>query len=69
MATQIARWGNSLAVRIPAPLAEQAGLADGSPVEIRAGDKGLHIRRPAHTLGALLAGITSENLPGGNSPW
>ena len=36
MKTQIARWGNSLAVRLPKQVAEQSGLAEGADVEVRA---------------------------------
>jgi antitoxin MazE len=31
---RIARWGNSLAVRIPRALAEQARLAEGAEIEL-----------------------------------
>jgi len=35
MATmQLAKWGNSLAVRIPKPLAEDAQLREGDPVTV-----------------------------------
>ena len=34
MKTAIAKWGNSLAVRLPRHLAEGANLTAGSPVEI-----------------------------------
>lgn len=32
---QIARWGNSLAVRIPAPLVAELGLSEGKEVSLR----------------------------------
>jgi antitoxin MazE len=32
---QIAKWGNSLAVRLPAKLVEQLGLKEGDEVELR----------------------------------
>jgi len=31
---QIVKWGNSLALRIPKPVAEEAGVREGDPVEI-----------------------------------
>jgi antitoxin MazE len=34
MRTEIARWGNSLAVRLPKQVLEQAGLAEGVAVEL-----------------------------------
>ena len=33
MELQVGKWGNSLAVRLPAPLARQAGLHEGSRVQ------------------------------------
>lgn len=66
MQTQIARWGNSLAVRIPQPLARAAALAEGTAVELVVEDGRLVLRpRPSAppSLADLLAGITPENLP------
>ncbi len=34
MQTRIQRWGNSLGLRIPKAFAEEAGVDDGSPVDI-----------------------------------
>jgi len=34
---QIAKWGNSLAVRLPAKLVEELGLKEGDEVEITKG--------------------------------
>ena len=34
MKTRVSRWGNSLALRIPRPLAIKAGLDENSPVEL-----------------------------------
>ncbi len=64
MSTQIGKWGNSLAVRIPAALAGQFGLKDGSPAEMVAGEGGILIRKAGYTLDELLEGITPENLHG-----
>ncbi len=61
----IQKWGNSLAVRIPKPLAEQAHITQGSLVEIKIVDDVLQIKPVApqqYTLAALLEGITEENL-------
>jgi antitoxin MazE len=46
MVAKIAKWGNSLGVRIPRPLLEVIGLTDNDSVEIIAEDKIL-ILRPA----------------------
>ena len=66
MQTQIARWGNSLAVRIPQPLAREIALSEGAAVDIEVEDGRIVLRpRPAEepSLANLLAGITPENLP------
>ena len=65
MKTKVQRWGNSLAVRIPKSFAEEVGLMDGSPVEMRLVDGGLLIEpvstRPL-SLDELLDGVTESNL-------
>jgi antitoxin MazE len=37
---QIAKWGNSLAVRIPADVARALGLKEGDDIQLRALDAG-----------------------------
>jgi antitoxin MazE len=64
MKTQIARWGNSLAVRIPRAFAEQAGLAEGAAVEFVAEGETLVLRRQRYRLDALLKQVKRENLHG-----
>ena len=34
MKTRVQRWGNSLAVRIPRPFAEESNLHEDSPVDV-----------------------------------
>jgi antitoxin MazE len=34
MSVQVAKWGNSLAVRLPARLVNELGLAEGDEIEI-----------------------------------
>lgn len=65
METQVARWGNSLALRIPKTLAERLGLAEGGAVElsIEADRLVVRSRRRPPTLDELLARITPDNLP------
>jgi antitoxin MazE len=67
MQTHIARWGNSLALRIPKPVADRLGLGEGGVVELSVDDGQLVVRpRPAEPrLDELLAAITAENLPAG----
>jgi antitoxin MazE len=43
---RVAKWGNSLAVRLPASVVEALGLKDGDDVEIRiAGDRSFEVAR------------------------
>ncbi|HET9293709.1 MAG TPA: AbrB/MazE/SpoVT family DNA-binding domain-containing protein [Gemmatimonadales bacterium] len=65
MRSRISKWGNSLAVRIPRGLTEEAGLSDGSDVEITLRDGRIVIAPvgPEYHLDELVEGITSENRP------
>ena len=67
MQTHIARWGNSLALRIPRSLADRLGLGAGGAVELSVEDEHLVVRpsRQPPRLDELLARITPENLPAG----
>jgi antitoxin MazE len=60
---QIVKWGNSLAVRIPKPLAEVAGLTEGDRVLMEAADGQIALRRADQppSLRELVAQITAEN--------
>ena len=64
--TQIVKWGNSLAVRIPKLVAEEAGVSEGDPVELQAGpgEIKLHRRDKIPTLRELVSKITPENRHG-----
>jgi antitoxin MazE len=65
MQTQVKKWGNSLALRIPKQLAEQLAIKNDTEVEILVVDDQLMIRPlpiPDLTLEDLLAQITDENL-------
>ena len=57
MRTNIAKWGNSLAVRLPRQVAEAANLQEGAEVELRVEDGKLTIvaKRPKYQLSELLA--------------
>ncbi|MCH7931063.1 MAG: AbrB/MazE/SpoVT family DNA-binding domain-containing protein [Proteobacteria bacterium] len=63
MTTRIAKWGHSLAVRIPKVFAEQAGLEEGAEVGISVsnGKLILSLEEPEYDLNALVEGITPEN--------
>ena len=62
MQATICKWGNSLGLRIPRGLAEDAGLAEGSVVELRLED-GRLVAEPVmvEKLVALLARVTAKN--------
>ena len=65
MQTQIKKWGNSLALRIPKLLAEQLDIKTDSEVEIAVEDGQMVIKplpEPTLTLEELLAQLTDENL-------
>ncbi|WP_420632905.1 AbrB/MazE/SpoVT family DNA-binding domain-containing protein [Candidatus Palauibacter sp.] len=60
--SHIARWGSSLAVRIPKPVAEQWGVHEGSRIEmVPRGDR-LVMRKKAYDLTEMLTRITPETL-------
>lgn len=65
MKTSVQKWGNSLALRIPKPLADEVGIAEGSPVELSLRKDTLIIRPGIEAepdLEELLAAVTEENL-------
>ncbi len=51
---QVAKWGNSLAVRLPVALVQELGIADGDEL----------LLQPAHRKGALPASVNVTRLPG-----
>ena len=64
MKTQMVKWGNSLAVRIPKAVLEEARLKEGDALEIEAAAEGrVELRRPTKipTLAQLVSQITPEN--------
>ena len=67
METRVQKWGNSLALRIPKPLADQIGLEPDSPVELSLRGKELVIEPVSPSdlnLDDLLARVTEDNLHG-----
>ncbi|MBS0640871.1 MAG: AbrB/MazE/SpoVT family DNA-binding domain-containing protein [Acetobacteraceae bacterium] len=63
MAATLQKWGNSLGVRLPRPLLEQAGLGEGAKVDILVEGDHLVIRRARVRLADLLAQCKPENRP------
>ncbi len=63
MLTKVQKWGDSLALRIPNALAEEAGLEAGGEVELRYQDGELRIgkrRRKRYNLDELLASVPDD---------
>jgi antitoxin MazE len=66
MRRRVQRWGNSLAVRIPASVAEDCALVEGAAVDVRVEDGRVLLvpevrgRRP-YTLGELVSRISRTN--------
>jgi antitoxin MazE len=60
MQVQVARWGNSLGVRIPRAIAAAAGIGDGDKVEMVTKDHRIimSLAKPRYQLEDLLTGIT-----------
>ena len=61
---EIVKWGNSLAIRIPKAIAQEAGVHEGDAVVIEASRGRIQVRRRKQavpSLGELVAQITPEN--------
>lgn len=67
MRVHVQKWGNSLALRIPKPFAEDAGVHAGSVVDVSVSEGRLvavPIRARRYRLDELLRKITRSNLHG-----
>lgn len=63
---KIRRWGNSLAIRIPATIAKQLGLHEGDDVEVALTSGGLVLsahRKKKYRLEDLLAKVKDGSNP------
>jgi antitoxin MazE len=80
MEAKIKKWGNSLGVRIPKSFTIQAGITDGSSIEINMeGDKItiVPLQKDEYKLDELLSMVSEENVhyeietsgPIGNEVW
>jgi antitoxin MazE len=64
MNTQMVKWGNSLAIRIPKAVVEEAMMKEGDALEIEVVAQGrVEVRRASKipTLAQLVSQITPEN--------
>jgi len=61
--SQLVKWGNSQAVRIPKTVIKQARLREGDELEIQVREGRITIESlpPKLTLESLVAGITRKN--------
>ncbi|HLN29232.1 MAG TPA: AbrB/MazE/SpoVT family DNA-binding domain-containing protein [Gemmataceae bacterium] len=66
MRTQIGKWGNSLAVRIPGAYVKDLRLKEGMDLDVSILEGGIMLRPPSreYSLEELVAGITPENRHG-----
>ena len=80
MKTQISKWGNSLAIRIPKPIASAAKLKAGDDLDLDVEGPGIvKLQKPEKkvTLRDLVDGINAGNIhaetdwsePRGNEVW
>lgn len=64
MTSVVAKWGNSLAIRIPKSVAEQAHVTEGTGIDFSVEGNSIIItpqKRRKYTLDELLEGMTPEN--------
>jgi antitoxin MazE len=61
--TQIAKWGNSLGLRLPKAVAREARIDEGDIVDVSVENGAVVIRasRPTYSLEQLVARITARN--------
>ena len=65
MRTRIQKWGNSLAIRIPKPFADDVGIQEGSEVDVTVDAEEIvvsPVRSRTFALEDLLADVTEDNL-------
>src|SRR3984957_16484025 len=71
MKTEFVKWGNSLALRIPATFAKEVGASEGKTAEMTVEDDALIVkvtrprRRAPFSWGGRLEGIPPEGYPPG----
>ena len=65
MYATVSKWGNSLGIRIPRGLAQDANLAEGTAIDLRVENGRIVAERiEVESLEVLLARVTPENLHG-----
>ena len=64
MKIKIAKWGNSLGIRIPKSIADESCLSEGDEIKIACQGDRIVItpQKPKYTLEQLLEGMSEEHL-------
>jgi len=65
MKTQVQKWGNSLALRIPKSFAAESNIEEGSPVNLSVVEGRIIVEplfEPAYDLDELLSRVTKRNV-------
>jgi antitoxin MazE len=60
MKVKVAKWGNSLGVRLPKAAAESVGVRDGSELDLTIAGGELRLRKPYKTSAERLAEMLAE---------
>lgn len=60
MKVKVAKWGNSLGVRLPRAAAESVGVTDGSELDLALEADGFRLRKPVKTSAQRLAEMLDE---------
>ena len=60
--SKICKWGSSLAVRIPKPIAEQWGVHEGAAIEMVSRGNQVILRKKTYSMADMPAAVTDEYL-------
>lgn len=60
MKVKVAKWGNSLGVRLPRSAIETVGVKAGSELDLTVEGDGLYLRQPRQTSAQLMAEMIAE---------
>jgi antitoxin MazE len=73
---KLAKWGNSLAIRLPREAAESVGLTEGAVVDLSVDGDAIVLRRRRYDIADLVAAIDPkqqhpliEDQPRGGEAW
>jgi antitoxin MazE len=77
MRASLAKWGNSLAVRLPKDIADSVGFREGAALELTVEDDSIVLRRRRYDIGELVAQMDErampplefDNTPHGSEEW